>query len=201
MHRADVYKTLLEKYTGKALPKTPVRLQHRFPKEDYIVANINSEASSRRLTEQKAVEILRTLQPAVSQKIILIGAPKEALFVDGVLKKLDSRQVESRAGNTTLPQLVQLLASAKAVLTTDSGPAHLANALGTDTVVLFGAGNEQETAPYNSELRTVIRLGQLSCEPCKKNVCVRYGIPQCLERLESAQIVAEVAARLNNTRS
>jgi ADP-heptose:LPS heptosyltransferase len=123
------------------------------------------------------------------------------LFIDGVLKKLDSNQVESRAGKTTLPQLVQLLASAKAVLTTDSGPAHLANALGTDTVVLFGAGNEQETAPYNSELRTVIRLGQLSCEPCEKNVCVRYGIPQCLERLESAQIVAEVAARLNNTRS
>jgi ADP-heptose:LPS heptosyltransferase len=196
-----VYKTLLKRYTGKALPKTPVRLQHRFPKEDYMVANINSEASSRRLTEQKAVELLRALQPAVSQKIILIGAPREALFVDGVLKRLDSNQVESRAGKTTLPQLVQLLASAKVVLTTDSGPAHLANALGTDTVVLFGAGNEQETAPYNSELRTVIRLGQLSCEPCKKNVCVRYGIPQCLERLESTQIVAEVAARLNNTRS
>lgn len=199
LHRANVYKALLERYTGKTLLQTPVRLQHAFSKEDYLVVNINSEASSRRLTEEKAVELLHALQHAVPQKIILVGAIKETAFVDGVLKKLPSQNIESRAGKTNLPQLVQLLASAKLLLTTDSGPAHLANALGTHTIVLFGAGNEQETAPYNKELRTVIRLGQLSCEPCEKNICVRYGIPQCLERLSSARIITEVTARLNQT--
>jgi len=62
--------------------------------------------------------------------------------------------------------------------------------------VLFGAGNENETTPYNQNLRTIIRLNQLSCEPCEKNVCVRYGIPQCLEQLNSPMIVSEVIAHL-----
>jgi heptosyltransferase-2 len=197
MHRADVYLNLLETYTKHKLPVTSILLKHTFAKEEYIVVNINSEASSRRLTEQKAVEVLGLLQNAVSQKIILIGAPKEVPFVHGVLKKLGNSNIESRAGKTDLPQLVKLLASAKLLLTTDSGPAHLANALGTYTVVLFGAGNEEETAPCNRHLRTIIRLNQLSCEPCEKNVCVRYETPQCLERLDSAAIVSKVAAYLS----
>jgi heptosyltransferase II len=197
VHRVDVYNALLEKYTGTKIPGSPIQLHHTFPKEDYIVVNINSEASSRRLTEQKAVELLTLLGQAVWQKIILIGAPKEVPFVHGVLKKLPHMHIESRAGKTDLPQLAQLLASAKLLLSTDSGPAHLANALGTYTLVLFGAGNERETAPYNSELRTIIRLGQLSCEPCEKNICVRYDTPQCLERLDSMQIVEEVMMQLN----
>jgi heptosyltransferase II len=197
LHRVAIYKALLESYTGIKMPDSPIQLHHAFPKGDYMVVNINSEASSRRLTEEKAVELLTLLGQAVRQKVILIGAPKEVPFVHGVLKKLPYMHIESRAGKTDLPQLAQLLASAKLLLSTDSGPAHLANALGNHTIVLFGAGNERETAPYNNDLRTIIRLGQLSCEPCERNICVRYGTPQCLERLDSMQIVEEVMMQLN----
>ena len=85
------------------------------------------------------------------------------------------------------------------MLSTDSGPAHLANALGTHTVVLFGAGNEKNTAPYNKEKRSILRLGQLSCEPCEKNVCVRFGTPQCLEQLSSVRIIDTVLTELKKT--
>lgn len=200
-HRADTYLSLLETFSGTQIPQSEIHLHNEFPKRDYVVVNINSEASSRRLTELKAAELLGILEKAVPQDIILIGAPKEADFVHGVLKKLPNTRIENRAGKTDLPQLVQLLASARLLLTTDSGPAHLANALGTHTIVLFGAGNERETAPYNTDLRRIIRLGQLSCEPCEKNVCVRYGIPQCLERLNSLAIVEEVAGRLNHIKT
>ena len=83
------------------------------------------------------------------------------------------------------------------MLTTDSGPAHLANALGTHTVVLFGAGDENNTAPYNHEYRTIIRLGKLDCEPCRKNVCIRYGTPQCLEQLDTHMIIQTTQLQLN----
>jgi len=198
LHRALVYTHLLQKYTGATQPLSSIKLQHPYHKETYIVANFNSEASSRRLTVEKAAEVLAQLQQAVPEKIVVIGAPKEQVFIDEVLKNLPRHTIENKAGKTSLPELVHLLAAAKLLLTTDSGPAHLANALGTYTVVLFGAGNEQETAPFNAALRTVIRLGQLSCEPCEKNVCVRYGTPQCLERLDTALIVTEVAARLKS---
>lgn len=193
LHRAEEYARLPELFTGKESGPLNVRLHHSFAKRNYVVVNINSEASSRRLTQAKAVEILSALQKSFEEKIVLIGGPKEASFVNGVLQTMnDKAGIESLAGKTSLADLVQVLASAKAVLTTDSGPAHLSNALGTQTVVLFGAGNENNTAPYNKACGQTIRLGKLSCEPCTKNVCVQFGTPQCLELLETEKILSSL---------
>ncbi|MBE3096310.1 MAG: hypothetical protein IMZ44_04160 [Planctomycetes bacterium] len=49
-----------------------------------------------------------------------------------------------------MPQLAWLLAKLHAFVSVDSGPAHLANAVGTTTVALFGAGDETTTAPWNA---------------------------------------------------
>jgi ADP-heptose:LPS heptosyltransferase len=176
-----------------------VSLGEPVQKNDHIVININSEASSRRLTPGKAIELLDLLRQSVNNKIYLVGAPKEKQYVDYVLSQLkDNRNMECIAGKTSLSELVSIIGSARLMLTTDSGPAHLSNALGTYTIVLFGAGNENHTAPYNKDLRTIIRLGQLSCEPCEKNVCVRYETPQCLERLDSMNIVNHVKTYSGN---
>jgi ADP-heptose:LPS heptosyltransferase len=196
LHRVEEYTHLLEQYTGKKSSGTAVLLNHSFPKEDYAVININSEASSPRLTGPKAIEIIEALRKEMTGKIILIGGPGEKAFVEEVFTKMPNKEgIESVAGKTSLGGLAKVLASASVVLTTDSGPAHLANALGTQTVVLFGAGNEANTSPYNKSAVQVIRLGKLSCETCTKNVCVRYDTPQCLEQLETALIVQAVKQR------
>jgi len=190
LHRAEEYVHLLQSYTGITADPPTVKLHHDSAKGDHIVVNINSEASSRRLTTDKAVSLLTCVRGNSSQPLVLIGAPKEKAFVDSVLAALpDTRNITNAAGTTTLPGLVSLLASARLLLTTDSGPAHLANALGTDTVVLFGAGNEHHTAPYGAKGRSIIRLGELSCEPCQKNICRRFETPQCLDRLHNDTII------------
>lgn len=199
LHRAEEYLSLIEMYTSKKGGQLTVTLQHSFPKKDFIAININSEAQSRRLTTAKAVELISTVRKRVHGKIFLVGGGKEAEFVESVLALLpDREEIISLAGKTSLPQLAEVLASAKSVLTTDSGPAHLANALGTQTVVLFGAGNEANTSPYNKDLLQVIRLGQLSCEPCTKNVCVRFETPQCLERLDPVFITNTLQQRISH---
>jgi ADP-heptose:LPS heptosyltransferase len=198
LHRVEEYLRLLELFTKKSAGPADVSLHHSFSKKDHIVVNINSEASSRRLPIAKAVELLALLRSSIDRKIILIGAPKEKPFVQSVIDQLENRDnIDNLAGKTSLYQLSEVLATARLMLTTDSGPAHLSNALGTHTVVLFGAGKESNTAPYRSDLRNIIRLGQLSCEPCLKNVCVRYATPQCLERLDSYRIVDTVKRHLN----
>ena len=199
LHRVDEYLSLLRLYTGKEAGEPTVRVTHFFPKKDCIVVNINSEASSRRLTTNKAVELLNILRKRTNNKIILIGAPKEKVFVAEVFEKLDLKNdIDNQAGQTNLSSLVELLGSSQVMLTTDSGPAHLANALGTHVVVLFGAGNEKNTAPYNADELTVVRLNKLSCEPCEKNVCVKYNVPQCLQQLDSEMIVSKVKDKLIN---
>src|SRR5688572_50266 len=197
LHRVEEYARLLEMYSGKKSQGLGVRLQHPYPKRDYLIININSEASSRRLTIAKAVEVITGVRKTFSHPIILIGGHKEAAFVEEVWAQLPVKDnITSIAGRTSLPDLCQVLASARLMLTTDSGPAHLANALGTQTVALFGAGNENNTAPYNKELLRVIRLGKLSCEPCTKNVCVQFGTPQCLELLETAEIMTALQQKI-----
>ena len=198
VHRVTTYLRLLTNYSGKAFTNPNVKLEHGFLKENYVVLNINSEASSRRLTLKKAVELLNTIISKTSLPVYMIGSPKEKLFVDEVASSsLAPEKVVNMAGKTALPELCRVLASARLMISTDSGPAHLANALGTETIVLFGAGNELHTAPFNKDLCTVIRLGELSCEPCEKNTCVRFDTPQCLERLSSHKIAETALSKLN----
>jgi heptosyltransferase II len=197
LHRVEEYVQLLELYTGKKREDPVVQLHHNFTKQDHVVININSEASSRRLTVAKAVEVISAVRKSYPNKIILVGGRQEKAFVEEVLQKVDDKQnIESVAGKTSLKELVEILASAQLMLTTDSGPAHLANAVGTQTVVLFGAGNENNTSPYQKDKVQVIRLGKLSCEPCTKNICIQFGTPQCLELLETADILAAVNYKL-----
>jgi ADP-heptose:LPS heptosyltransferase len=142
---------------------------------------------------QKAVNLVSLLQQNLDSNLVMIGGRADLPFVEEVIRRLPHQQnIVNMVGKTTLQELVGLLASSSVVLTTDSGPAHVANAAGAQTVVLFGAGNERNTAPYNQSNRTIIRLGQLPCEPCVKNVCVLYGTPKCLELLDEHLIVNTV---------
>jgi ADP-heptose:LPS heptosyltransferase len=131
-------------------------------------------------------------------EFICIGTAKEKEHVDAILQKLGKQPaVINKAGSTrSLTELVDLIASGSVMLTTDSGPAHIGNALGVPVVVLFGAGNENNTAPYNKKNLTVLRLGQLPCEPCVKNTCI-YGLPKCLEQLDEHKITKAVSNYLS----
>ena len=194
LHRVEEYIDLLKQFTKKEMAVPAVQLKiDNAEKGNAVVININSEAVSRRLPEAKAISIIAAVRSAIPNEIILVGSNKEADFVDEVFNKLpDKNNIINKAGKTNLPELLQLFASSAAVLTTDSGPAHVANALGVHTIVLFGAGDENNTAPYNKDNRSIIRLGQLACEPCVSNTCKIYSVPQCLVRLDENLITTAV---------
>lgn len=204
LHRVEEYVDLLKQFTQKEIAVPPVKLTTSAHAEgNAVVININSEANSRRLPAEKAISIIKAVRDSIDNEIILVGSNKEAEFVTGVYHALtDKNNVVNYAGKTNLPALLKLFAGSAAVLTTDSGPAHVANALGVHTIVLFGAGNEKNTAPYNNHNCTIIRLGQLACEPCVNNTCKLYGVPQCLVRLDEKIIISAVknalAKKINN---
>lgn len=198
MHRVDEYLQLLSDYNGKPTTKPSVKLLHAKSKRDHIVVNINSEAESRRLPAEKATAIVACLRKHSQQELVFVGSQQERVHVEKVVAALpDKKGIHIVAGRTSLSELADTLASASAVLTTDSGPAHLANALGTPTVVLFGAGDERNTSPYNKEQLTIIRLGQLPCEPCKKNECRLFEVPKCLTLLDELKITKAVLNYIN----
>jgi len=202
LHRVDEYLSLLENFTGKLATDKQVHLDVApvsAPKNNTVIVNFNSEASSRRMPLDKGRSIIHNLTATFSDvNFIFVGSPKEAGFVDELITGLpDNDRLQNYAGKTDLVGLAKLIARSKAVLTTDSGPAHLANAVGTPTVVLFGAGNEDNTSPYNKNNLTVLRYGQLSCEPCVRNKCELYGIPKCMQLLDEIKIINALSLHLN----
>ncbi|MFD0763843.1 glycosyltransferase family 9 protein [Mucilaginibacter lutimaris] len=202
LHRVDGYIYLLEKFAGKAVTERQVKLSadRAAHINDTVVINFNSEASSRRMPLEKGRSIINTLTNTFKNiTFVIVGSPKETAFTDELLIGLDNPdRLQNLAGKTNLKGLAETMAASKAVLTTDSGPAHLANALGTPTVVLFGAGDETNTAPYNTNNLQVIRYGKLECEPCVRNTCKLYGVPKCMEMLDEIKIIKALDLHLNH---
>ncbi len=199
VHRAEEYAALVDPDAGRS-PRTvsvclPLNgaetgvLPKSQPGTYWVALNCNSEAPSRRMSKQKWAEIARQMLVREDCRIVLIGSPKEAAGCAELAAMIGMPvRVMDVSGQTDLPQLARLLKSCALLITTDSGPAHLANAVGTPTVVLFGAGDDQKTAPYRKERLSVIRLDGLDCAPCVLNVCT-FGDQRCLERISVDQIV------------
>ncbi|MBT8127390.1 MAG: glycosyltransferase family 9 protein [Gammaproteobacteria bacterium] len=73
-------------------------------------------------------------------------------------------------GRTSLPQLVALLQLADAVIAPDTGPAHIASALGTPVIGLYAATNPQRAAPYNFKHYVVNRYPEALKKYCELSV-------------------------------
>jgi heptosyltransferase-2 len=201
VHRVDEYLSLLEKFSGTTIINRRVSLAaNRTNATRTVVINLNSEASSRRMPLDKGRSLINALTATFKDVVFMIvGSAKETAFINEIVMGLNNADmVKNYAGKTDLTGLADLMANSKVVLTTDSGPAHLANALGTPTVVLFGAGNEHNTAPYNKDGLTVIRYGELICEPCVRNTCKLYGIPKCMEMLDEIKIINALSLHLKD---
>jgi len=201
IHRVDEYVALLEQFTGKKIDNRLVSLDVQKPGKpitDWVLVNFNSEASSRRMPLEKAKTLLNLLTNRFKNiEFTFIGSPKEAAFIDEIINGAENiDRIRNFAGKTDLISLSHLMAGCTAMLTTDSGPAHLANSVGAPVIALFGAGNEHNTAPYNKSNLTVIRYGGLACEPCVKNVCKLYGIPKCMQLIDELQIIAALSVYL-----
>ncbi len=90
------------------------------------------------------------------------------------------------AGKTNLPVLGALIAQLAVLITNDTGPAHIAYALGTPTVTIVGGGNPMAYAPpANGPYRFLAHA--VPCRPCSYATCP-IGYP-CLESVTVQQVV------------
>lgn len=157
--------------------------------EVFIVFNVNSEAQSRRLPLEKWIELGNRLlneQPQ-QRRLVFVGASGEEARVQQVAQGIQRQDLLlNYAGKTSIREFAMLLRDADLVVTNDSGPMHLANAVGTPLVTFIGAGDPVETEPFNSGNAIVINK-HLECSPCVKNVC-KFPTVRCLEQISVEEI-------------
>ncbi len=125
-------------------------------------------------------------------QIVLIGAPAERENAAQVLKRMWSQETVNLAGETTMAQLVGLLVRCDLLISNDTGPAHIAAALGRPTLTIFGPTNEWETAPTGARA-ALIRAEGIECARCMHRDCPIDH--RCMTRL-SVEAVAERALSL-----
>jgi len=125
----------------------------------------------------------------------LLGSKSESDEAEKLRLLLNSPQLINLAGSSSMETLVGLLKSSDVLLTNDSGPMHIAAALQTPCVALFGATDPEMTGPYGNGHQIIRSLCQES--PCFKRKCP-YGEEACSKDISATKVAEKVAARLRN---
>jgi lipopolysaccharide heptosyltransferase II len=121
---------------------------------------------------------------------VIIGGPKEADLGDQIAAKLGEQHAINLAGQTTLLGLCHVLAQCRLLLTNDSGPMHLAAALGKPVVAVFGSTEPALTGPGGS--RHVIVRHAPPCSPCFLRECpIDF---RCMTAITTAEVVSAMEA-------
>lgn len=122
--------------------------------------------------------------------VVFTGGLQDRNSVDEIISRMSSSAVNF-SGRLNLLELTSLFKRCALVITTDTGPMHLAAAVGTPVVALFGPTDPERTGPYGPG-HVVVRTG-ISCSPCFKKKCAD---PRCMYEITSDLVFHEVAKRL-----
>jgi heptosyltransferase-2 len=123
-------------------------------------------------------------------RVAIVGGPAERPLGEAIAEQITA-PVRLLSGETSLAGLVGVLSRLRLLLTNDSGPMHLAAALGTPLVAVFGSTDWAETAPVGN--RATLVREHVDCAPCMLRECPIDH--RCMTRVETAR-VAEAALAL-----
>lgn len=127
------------------------------------------------------VKTIREVSQKTGASAFVFAAPAEAPAAGRICAELGDAAV-NMAGKTSLVELGSMLAAMDAVLTNDSGPMHLAAALGVPTVAMFGPTDPARTGPFGGGHRVLRAPGACDRMPCLSRRCGMPG-PPCMERI------------------
>jgi heptosyltransferase I len=128
-------------------------------------------------------------------QVVITGSPGDRDLAREIAAQAEGPLL-NLAGRTSLAELAALLGKARCAVTTDTGPMHLAAALGTPVAALFGPTAPWRTGPFG-EGHEVVRLA-LPCSPCFRRQCPE---PRCLMDLPVAsaqEAVEKILVRRKN---
>ena len=123
-------------------------------------------------------------------RAVIVGGKEDAAEGAALASRLGEAGLDL-SGRTDLPALAGVLSRAAAVVSNDSGVAHLAAALGRPTVVVFGSTDPRWTAPRGPSVRVI--WDRVACSPCFRRTCPYVDAYACLRIIGPEQVVAELS--------
>ncbi len=127
-------------------------------------------------------------------KTVVVGSKGDRQIAEEVVRTSGGKAM-SLAGKTDLRGLIALIRDARFMVTNDTGPMHIAAALGVPVFALFGPANPLRTGPYGAG-HTIIRK-EMQCSPCYKRIC---KAPICMDMIETKEVAETVKGFLRRQR-
>ncbi len=131
-------------------------------------------------------------------KIILNGAQKDTALIEEISRPLDlssQPRVINLAGKINLKELMALMKRANLVVSADSGPLHIASAVGTQTVGIFGPTSPEVTGPRGSGSSQILKVDV----GCNRSPCYYLQCPQntCMQSVTVQDVFEQVVKIVN----
>ncbi len=136
------------------------------PEKRIICIHPGSGTWVKRWDESHWADVADTLIDQLDAAIVLTGSDKELLLAQAITQKMQHPACII-VGDTEVGQLANLFERALVVMGPDSGPMHLAAAVDTPTVTLFGPADPAEFAPWGSRQRHIVLTTEIACRPCR----------------------------------
>ena len=166
--RDEAAKLLLQTKTGKG----------------FIALNIGAAKSSNRWPEELWAELASLILNRTNLAVVLTGGSDDSGRGSLITSLVGNEErLLDCTGRTSLKQLGGLFLSADTVITGDTGPMHIASALGVRTIGLFGPADPGRTGPFN-HLDLVLRSG-VPCAPCGRRNCPDL---KCMEAISAEEV-------------
>src|SRR5215510_7310136 len=144
-----------------------------------------TNSRAKRWPEDRFAALADRLIEALGSRIVFIGASSERDGVERIIRQMKRRGAINLAGETGLAVLIGALDACDLLVSNDTGPAHVAAALGRPTLTIFGPTNEFETAPRGARAEA-IRADGVECARCMLRDCPIDH--RCMTRVAPAEV-------------
>lgn len=167
----------------------------------WVGVHVSGGRESKQWHLDRFADVARRLARERGASIVLTGSQADRPLVNAVMARLDDVRVVDAAGALDLVDLAGLLSELDLFITGDTGPMHVASAVGAPLVALFGPADPRRYGPRSPEQR-VLRV-DLPCSPCGQvrlpPVRCRGHVPDCMDGIRVDAVMGAALELLDKT--
>ena len=160
-----------------------------------IALNPGASHSVNRWSPEQFAALADALAERLAAAIIIVGGTEDVTLAERIASATASKPLVL-AGKVTLLQLASILKRCNILVSGDTGPLHLATAVGTRVAALFGAADPARTGPVGAGHR-VIQAKGVACVPCRSRTCAGSQHLACMGKIsvkDVTDVVLEMVA-------
>ncbi len=139
--------------------------------EPYIVLHPLSGWKYRNWKMQNYADLINRIIDVTQVQVVIIGSEEEKLIGEQLKKQIKNKAKITTVFEAKLETVMQYLSNALLFIGNDSGPLHLASALGVQSIGLFGPAPPELTAPQSKH--NFYFYEKVECSPCQQIDCIR----------------------------